>query len=836
MSKIFLQKIIICFFSIATLTACTRDADKASSLNFKVANSLTNSAQSVPVGFVLSHIVINVTGSGIVSPIIYNWDSSCHCSANTMSPPPKYITVSDIPPGPQRLIQFLGVYQDPTNEGLGMVFAYADKKMDLKPGEEAALLNPAVVGTSGQEKRFVGQYVTSRVASVGYGPTGRVAVKVQPTGGVPPMTLFYNEIFNGWYSAFMLDGMNFVHELVDQGGVISGLDSASLDAVVSANSQQMLKIISPDTYYRWYGGSSSVRTERGEDFYIGFMGPYSGASELNPVACYTPAAPIQYAYTTAAHTTSINWEITNSPGNIYLDSGGLPVANGTCTGATPYQNKMSVGPVSFQGGKDTIGGFKGPFKYTNLDVGCGARTDVAAGCYNSGVVSIAWDYVPNVFSADGINGVTLFTRNDFVSGSAGGDSDGEFRSNATSGDGYRCSEFAGMGFTNRGDFGLGTTTHSYSDSLFGSMVVRAFLCPYKLDSSGNKKYFSSAASIRDIGGTGGSPQLVWSNIAGGAPITTIPVTNCQGYRVELQTAGVPQVANANLIVSLTNTGGTGSFWSDSGCSTSSVSSTTIISGSSYGIVYFKPTTNNYFTLNASAAGYNGGNLDVASTSGAETNLAVSAPSVMSINRCYLVKIKVQNASSYPTSTSVNRTINLSHGGPSPGSFYSSNSCLGSAITNTTVNAGSNSSTVYFKALIVSGPYNITATDTNGTPLTAGSAAVNIGNEVLSSYSFNFYQGTSTPIGQCSPFEVNPNNSLGARINLASGAVISINISTGSGTLHYASDCLDSPGSLSGTIMSGQDHTQTLYYKGTATSTLTFDVVGETETGNSVTIP
>lgn len=163
-------------------------------------------AQSVS----LNHVVINISGEGIPRPIVYSWDSCSDCPTPNPVPP---AFVVEVPSGERRFVQVLAVYQDSTNDS--MALKYGDLNLDVLSSDVIAPVSVFDVGGGNiMEGRVTGRYVTTQIGGVQFGPSGPVDIKFKPTDK-PPIIIDRDHIYAGWFSFFMLRGVNLVYEMQD---------------------------------------------------------------------------------------------------------------------------------------------------------------------------------------------------------------------------------------------------------------------------------------------------------------------------------------------------------------------------------------------------------------------------------------------------------------------------------------------------------------------------------------------------------------------------------------------------------------------------------------------
>lgn len=174
----------------------------------------------------------------------------------------------------------------------------------------------------------------------------------------------------------------------------------------------------------------------------------------------------------------------------------------------------------------------------------------------------------------------------------------------------------------------------------------------------------------------------------------------------------------NTTVNLNVNSGTGTYYSDIGCSIA-VTSRVITAGQSSATVYFRSNTAPQTpTLVASASGLQSGT-KVISVASAPTKLSILAPSQIQINDCRQVTISRLDNSNIPVASLSSTNINLATTGSAL--VYSDNSC-GSAITSSVIGSGSSSVSVYVRNSVAQ-QFDFTASD-QAASLSADTATIN----------------------------------------------------------------------------------------------------------------
>ncbi len=598
----------VCTFLVTLTTllvlGCSRKEDgNSSTITFQIDRTLSQKvgALAVPSGYELGHIVINVQASDM-EKVLWSWDADCGSQCYKLPPPDISLEVTS---GSNRLIQYLGVYEDRTSGAKSLYFVYGDTTVTLYPGSQSVDLVASVYGGSsqiGKEVHVAGQYVESVENGVGKGPTGKVAVEFTPPNGRPTMTLFYSEIFNGWIELFGLEAIAFQYRLVSNNQILfSDVRTTSLDAQVSS---KFLKVGVPQNYWI-YEGSGSYRQGDGGTLYFGFFGP--AVDKFSGKACYNESAStISYLYRDSTGTQPMNWSLSPSSMDVYLAGGG--VAQSSCGQESEFSNKITFDPSSLRNGLWSASGFKGPFKresqtFSISGGGCyDSSGSYASGCYDStrSEYEIKWSYLPNAFANTGaLSGVTLFMREEDTCSS--GCSDHEIRSK--NGDGYRCDELEYLGFVQVKDFGpTDPPTHRAAYTLGANRQLNSILCPYK-NENGAKKYYTMGARVEGLynysynSGGGSTTDGGTSKYLYFTGNTTTATDSCTSYTINTSAS-----VSAATTISLSGAG-SGAFYSGSSCSTGqTITSVSIPASTSSATFYYKTASSGtvYFAASATA--------------------------------------------------------------------------------------------------------------------------------------------------------------------------------------------------------------------------------------------
>lgn len=141
---------------------------------------------------------------------------------------------------------------------------------------------------------------------------------------------------------------------------------------------------------------------------------------------------------------------------------------------------------------------------------------------------------------------------------------------------------------------------------------------------------------------------------------SVIINNCITYQVKATTSdGTPANVTANKTVSLVVNNGTGTFYSNSGCTTT-ITNTTITNGTSSKTIYFKSTTaGQNLTLIFNTTGLTNTSLNV-NTSNAPTAIVASASAELETTTCSAIQVNLVDGAGTTTGASTSKTINITH--------------------------------------------------------------------------------------------------------------------------------------------------------------------------------
>jgi hypothetical protein len=255
--------------ALLTPAACTRPQEDNSNLSIKLPQQMLNQkGGTLSVTESLAHVVINVTGPGIDSPILLTWDGH-HDGGPTPTPPEFKL---EVPQGDGRLVQVLAIYQ--SSEGSSLSFFYGDAAgIVLKSNTTTNV--PVTVTSIGQGNPIISGTIWGRyLTAVDTGPTGELAVRYNPGAGKPSLLVQESMIANGWFEVPALSGASL--EYVTDSGVklFDGPVSLEDPRFNPAPATENLMRISIPVHSRNdnYSGGNDWRTEEPQVMVFGWFG------------------------------------------------------------------------------------------------------------------------------------------------------------------------------------------------------------------------------------------------------------------------------------------------------------------------------------------------------------------------------------------------------------------------------------------------------------------------------------------------------------------------------------------------------------------------------------
>lgn len=669
---------IFWLLTIIILIGCSRKESDQSRLVISVPLSLNHiegaDPQSQAVSGELRYMVINIRNQQGLLVVNQNWEKHDNYGYIPSSP------VFNLDRGIYT-VQFLGVYG--LEDSHHMEFAYGDFEKDFQLIDETASISAYLVGSTDLEGSVGGRYLRP---SDGSAPTGTLQGEIQPPQAAsslnrlpPPMAVISSNIFNGWFTVFALSGSTkFTYRLLETGEpIFTDLNLESPELNVS-NVALRLRVKSPAAY-RWYSGATYTRPVEARRYILGHFGSAAGST------CYDSApTPIEGLYNDSAHANPLNWNPdtcgTAPYENVCKESG---LATSCSAQGTPFVDFLKFYPANIDRNEGAVFGMQGPFQILSSG-------NFLEGAYSSGSLNIGWNYLPGVGVESGIlGGVDVF-----VNRAAPSDS------NLDGGgpNGFDCNRLPSLGYSPEGVGVTGTSFAIQNVDQSSLYSLRVVLCPFRYLGA-EKKYYSSIlkSDSCSFGGCGGGGSATATKVAihGLQAITT-----GQCGRIELSlldSQGHSASLDQDVTVNLWADGTTPSFYFNSGCTGTAISSLTMLAHSSWTSLYFMTgnAPGNSVTLTPSVS-------NPALTSVAQTLAVVSSGNVAQImlnpsqqtanvGTCLAVQVRA---------TETNGNLVSSHNGSVAITTYGASAYAGSGCSGAlgTLNFASGVATFYIKGL------------------------------------------------------------------------------------------------------------------------------------------
>lgn len=475
------QSIFVMIFAV-TWTGCTRGnkSNPQFSISFSAKRNSTVNAATDPNAPVVKHIVINISDSATKASLMapFNWDSNCHCPANTDQPLPDPITLT-VDSGPGRLIQVLAVLQDPITKA--SIFEYGETPVDLSAGDSPIInvtTDTKLGSGSGAEANIFGRVKTT----AGLFPTGHLVMKYTPPGK-PTMTIQSQDIFGGWFSLFAIDGANFDYILESSGetifpslGLTASGSSLSINGAVVAPANSLAKIMFPSNTY--YKDSTNTCIKNGGNDTQAFLGFFAQGGTLvsGPNVLFQSNGSTS-TYIDSTCSAYVGWNTASTSTGVRI-LGGLGSSSPAGDNFVDY---FHMTPAFYGGGGSTsLAQYLGPYKL--FTVASGSPTAITVDISSGTSSIINWSYLPGIFGqADSITGSAVFIQ-PLAAGAATTQLYGDDR--------FNCANLPSQGF-NAPQFVSGPT-EQFNTGLPTTQRFQAVICPYT-GTSTNPVYYSTVA-------------------------------------------------------------------------------------------------------------------------------------------------------------------------------------------------------------------------------------------------------------------------------------------------------------------------------------------------------
>jgi hypothetical protein len=455
--------ILISAFSLLAFAGCTRRAPQ-SNVSMSIAlpdakNVDTKSRVQRDGTSTLTYqaLRVNITGSGISPAIFYKWDAGGSATATA----PSAISLS-VPQGSARTIVVLGVLKDSSGN---MYFQYGSTVVDLNAAAvDVSITLTALGGASSGEGKIMGQYLTS----AGAGPTDIINIYFNPPGSLPPVLVEQSEMFNGFFSVFGLNNVNFTYTLGNGTTLFNNVNTSPTvgnPLLLQGTSSSVALAYVPDNF-QWWGGGSAY--ERSPTTYIaGFFGP--GVQTSNTV-CYDPAGTVGGGYTDVTHETALQWtpsltDIANGLAGIL--TGGLLKSTTPCSSAAnEFNSYLYLRSANVDEGDNALN-FRGPFE---------AQSNGYLAFSAASPMAVNWTFLPGTTSA--IDGVEVFysTAAAYTGANANNTDSFPFSNHNN---GFYCDQLVSNGFQSAGVVYSGGNSLNLPAVITTATPVEVIACPFK---------------------------------------------------------------------------------------------------------------------------------------------------------------------------------------------------------------------------------------------------------------------------------------------------------------------------------------------------------------------
>lgn len=502
--SVFESSVVVLSISVLLSLGCTRDFKKTTKIHLSAGSFSSMSGGSSITGQ-LTHIAVNVRGPGMEIKT-YSWDG--HKDGPGPAPTPPSVISLEVPAGPSRLIQFLGVFKDETDPYMPLEqFTYGSVIQDLQAGTQQVDIEADIINTGSAEARLAGQYVMYDGVTAGtgvYGPTARIAEEFLAVPEDPPMIVGYTEMFNGWFQTFAMPGVPIQYrrmdtqQLLTDDGDPEGMP-ISLDYFeFLAGEPEILHVTVPFAFeHSCGGGNCGGDAQEPTEFYLGFVGP--GALSISRWVTYNSASYV-YSSISLVGGGPVNWN--SGAGSVEPVDGGVADSYS----GTPFVDYMAFDYLSLEsGGSHEMAPFIGPFQKVFQSVSpcfSGSGKSAVGACfsdYGAGAagkdLKIEWTYLPGVnvknTTVKGIDGASVFVASQTT---CGGDCHDKFEDKDN--DGVLCSSMVSLGAKLMGHVSAASqyVSQTYANPQIPFDYYTVYVCPYRLAADGvTKQYFNTAA-------------------------------------------------------------------------------------------------------------------------------------------------------------------------------------------------------------------------------------------------------------------------------------------------------------------------------------------------------
>ncbi|HEY8270858.1 MAG TPA: hypothetical protein VIG33_08205 [Pseudobdellovibrionaceae bacterium] len=562
--------------------SCTRAAKETRST---ISFSLPQNAQSFDT---LIHVSVNITGSGIPAPIVFNWDLDSKGSATAATSPSSFAL--DIPQGPDRLIQVLAVYGDSSSSNSGggaMKFYYGDIIKTLAAASEDVPVVVTSVGAGATiiSGRIQGRYLSSasnstNVSNATDGPTSRIDIVYVPPGGKTPMIVERAMMISGWFQFFGLIGAKLGYRMEDGKFLWDGPVDLS-ETSFPASSQVLRAAVPIHLKKENYSGTTTTRQEDPSVYIYGFFGDATSVSSkavcktagttltrLLKVGTSTPLTVTDNNSAEPSNLLDTTLGFINLRGGVSLGSTG-PCVTQTSITTNLFETALGFKANMLENGDDNSADFKLPFQLPTSSSNSG-NSALASTIIDADNISVSGTLLPGVASVldnfvvyKAINlGTNFHYNSSFAS----------------------CEALPGMGFSLVGNTAVSGSTYQATLPLTDAEATGGAvfaLCPTKAGVSMGLGVWLYASYMRYTGGCSGcgGPSIatklsvVTPQAYGGSTIANSTCTPAyvEGRDASNNLAQVP----AGTTFTLISSNGEATLYTNSYCSTPVSASTSM---------------------------------------------------------------------------------------------------------------------------------------------------------------------------------------------------------------------------------------------------------------------
>ncbi|HEY8271116.1 MAG TPA: hypothetical protein VIG33_09540 [Pseudobdellovibrionaceae bacterium] len=811
-SNLFNKLLLTYLILSAFLMSCTRATKESkSNISFSIPQSVSSKKVGAQAFDTLIHVSINISGSGIQTPIVFNWDSEKKGLAGTTTTAPTSFSF-DIPQGPDRLIQVLAVYGDstsPNSDGGAMQFYYGDVTKTLAAAVEDA---PVTVASVGQGTAIISGQIQGRyLTSAGEGPTGQVDIVYIPPGGKTPMVVERSMIMNGWFQFFGLLGAQLGYRLQD-GTFLWGGPVDLSEASFPPSGQVMRAALPIHLKTDNYSGTVTTHQEDPSISIYGFFGDSTLVSTKYICKSVSSLTYLLKVGTATALTVTDNnsadpsdlFDTTLSSVNL---RGGVALG-----GASPCDTQENIASNLFgsvlgfkssmlESGRDNSAGFRLPFQlnYANNSSGSIFSSTVVdadkisiSGTLLPGTPSILDNF--SVYKAINL-GLNFHYHSSFAP----------------------CESLTTMGYTLVGDTPVSGGTYTATlpltstEASGGAMFV---LCPTKAGAPIGPGVWVNASYLRGGGGGGGGGGGVAAKIAF-MNLSAITVNQCGHVNLSLLTGADSPTSSANPVtVNLAKTGTGSEFYAenDYNCAGNPITSVVIPANSNWLGVNFKtsatPETDITLTPTDAASALTSVAKTIrARATGSVTEMRFVANSQSAnVGTCFPMSVKAVDSNG--NLISYNGAVSVTSSGAT---LYTDSSC--SVTSGGTLSFAAGVASFYIKGT-TAGWVNLQASATIDTL----NFVANYGMAISSAgQPTHLVLGTPSPsylyINQCMPITVTANDDTNAEAPMPTTQVIKFTASGGGAGNNFYTDanCTNSMVNAETGITSGQTSIN-IYFK------------------------